>query len=108
MKKNDWDESPCAATGLTRRDMTIATVAFVSSAGSHEAYAFARAGAAAAQDVTQSAPASPALHQESAMSKERIKIATGDGECPAYVLTPGSGGKAPAVIFYMDAGGIRP
>lgn len=42
------------------------------------------------------------------MSKERIKIATGDGECPAYVLTPGSGGKAPAVIFYMDAGGIRP
>jgi carboxymethylenebutenolidase len=42
------------------------------------------------------------------MPKEQISILTADGKCPSYVLTPVSGGKSPAVIFYMDAGGIRP
>lgn len=40
--------------------------------------------------------------------KEKITISTADGECPSYVITPISEGPWPAVIFYMDAGGIRP
>ncbi len=42
------------------------------------------------------------------MPKEQITIPTDDGDCPSYVLTPATGEKSPAVIFYMDAGGIRP
>ena len=42
------------------------------------------------------------------MSKERIMIATKDGACSCHVLTPAKAGKSPAIIFYMDAGGIRP
>jgi carboxymethylenebutenolidase len=41
------------------------------------------------------------------MSREQITITTPDGKCPAHVFTP-IGGSGPAVIFYMDAGGIRP
>lgn len=45
------------------------------------------------------------------MSHESISIRTRDGECPAHVFTPASGGPSgpwPAVIFYMDGLGIRP
>jgi len=39
---------------------------------------------------------------------EQIKIRTHDGDCPAHVATPAGEGPWPAVILYMDAGGIRP
>jgi carboxymethylenebutenolidase len=39
---------------------------------------------------------------------EHVTIMTRDGECPARVMTPANGSRWPAVIFYMDAGGIRP
>lgn len=42
------------------------------------------------------------------MPQEMVSIHTADGECPAYVLTPGGTGPWPAVIFYMDGLGIRP
>jgi carboxymethylenebutenolidase len=41
-------------------------------------------------------------------TEETITIATSDGACPAYVMTPQGTGPWPAVIFYGDAGGIRP
>ena len=37
-----------------------------------------------------------------------MTIRTNDGACATYVAIPQSGGPFPAVIFYMDAGGIRP
>ena len=42
------------------------------------------------------------------MPNEQITIRTRDGECPSYVATPAGDGPWPAVILYMDAGGIRP
>ena len=42
------------------------------------------------------------------MPKEQVTIRTRDGECPCHVVTPARGGKFPGVIFFMDAGGIRP
>ena len=42
------------------------------------------------------------------MPHEQTTITTRDGECPAHVFRAGAGRKGPAVIFYMDAGGIRP
>jgi carboxymethylenebutenolidase len=42
------------------------------------------------------------------MPNERVTIRTRDGDCPSHVVIPASGGSWPAVIFYMDAGGIRP
>ena len=42
------------------------------------------------------------------MPNEHVTIRTHDGDCPSHVMTPTSGGPWPAVIFYMDAGGIRP
>jgi carboxymethylenebutenolidase len=39
---------------------------------------------------------------------ETVDIETRDGACPVKVLTPEGAGPWPAVIFYMDAGGIRP
>lgn len=42
------------------------------------------------------------------MPSEQVTIATHDGHCPAQLLTPAGNGPWPAVIFYMDAGGIRP
>lgn len=42
------------------------------------------------------------------MPHEQTTISTRDGECPAHLFTPGAGGPGPAIIFYMDAGGIRP
>ena len=35
-------------------------------------------------------------------------MTTQDGECPVQVLTPSGQGPWPAILFYMDAGGIRP
>ncbi|QHI99489.1 dienelactone hydrolase family protein [Xylophilus rhododendri] len=35
-------------------------------------------------------------------------IPTRDGACPAWLLTPAAEGRWPGVIFYADAGGIRP
>ncbi len=42
------------------------------------------------------------------MRCEQIIIATRDGDCPAHLFAPGDGRESPAIIFYMDAGGIRP
>lgn len=42
------------------------------------------------------------------MPNELVTIRTRDGDCPAFVLRPEASGPLPAVIFYMDAGGIRP
>jgi carboxymethylenebutenolidase len=42
------------------------------------------------------------------MSHEITTITTRDGECPAHVFSAGAGRGSPAIIFYMDAGGIRP
>ena len=43
------------------------------------------------------------------MPHERLTIRTSDGDCPSYVFTPAQeDGPRPAVIVYMDAGGIRP
>ncbi|MEJ8855797.1 dienelactone hydrolase family protein [Variovorax robiniae] len=42
------------------------------------------------------------------MPTEQVTLRTHDGDCPAHVMTPGGDGPWPAVIFYGDAGGIRP
>ncbi|MDB5894103.1 MAG: dienelactone hydrolase, partial [Rhodoferax sp.] len=42
------------------------------------------------------------------MPSEQVRIQTRDGDCPAQVMTPAGAGPWPAVIFYADAGGIRP
>ncbi len=42
------------------------------------------------------------------MPNSQITIRTRDGDCPLLVATPAEDGPWPAVIFYMDAGGIRP
>jgi carboxymethylenebutenolidase len=42
------------------------------------------------------------------MSEQQVTIEAKDGSCKAWVLTPEGTGKWPAVIFYMDAFGIRP
>ena len=42
------------------------------------------------------------------MPHEQVSIQTGDGSCPADVLTPEGAGPWPAVIMFMDALGIRP
>lgn len=43
------------------------------------------------------------------MAHEQLTIRTDDGDCPCQLFTPSQGeGPWPAVIVYMDAGGIRP
>lgn len=42
------------------------------------------------------------------MSVQQVAIHTRDGLCPTQVVTPDGPGPWPAVILYMDAGGIRP
>ena len=42
------------------------------------------------------------------MSHEQTTIITRDGACPAHVFTAGPDRNDPAIIFYMDGGGIRP
>ncbi len=39
---------------------------------------------------------------------EVVEVETRDGECPVHVATPAGEGPWPAIIVYMDAGGIRP
>ncbi|VWX61584.1 Carboxymethylenebutenolidase [Burkholderiales bacterium 8X] len=39
---------------------------------------------------------------------EAVSIPMEDGPCPAYLLAPPSAGPWPAIVFYGDAGGIRP
>jgi carboxymethylenebutenolidase len=42
------------------------------------------------------------------MPNEHVTIRTRDGDCPCQVMIPAGAGPWPGVIFYMDAGGIRP
>lgn len=42
------------------------------------------------------------------MPHEPTTITTRDGDCPAHVFTPADGRGGPAILFYMDAGGVRP
>lgn len=42
------------------------------------------------------------------MAVEHVAIQTKDGVCGTHVATPDGEGRWPAVILYMDAGGIRP
>lgn len=42
------------------------------------------------------------------MTHDLIVIPTADGECPAHVLAPANGSGGPGIVFYFDAGGIRP
>ena len=42
------------------------------------------------------------------MPSEQVTIRTRDGSCPTYVMVLAGGEIWRAVIFYMDAGGIRP
>jgi carboxymethylenebutenolidase len=42
------------------------------------------------------------------MTHETVSIHATDGQCTAQVFTPEGAGPWPAVIFYMDAFGIRP
>ena len=42
------------------------------------------------------------------MPAEQMTIRTRDGDCRTHVMTPAGSGPWPAVIVYMDAGGIRP
>lgn len=42
------------------------------------------------------------------MSSTQITIKTRDGNCLAHLMTPAGKGRWPAVIFYTDAGGMRP
>ncbi len=42
------------------------------------------------------------------MPHEQVTIAARDGDCPTHVFTPDGGRGGPGVIFYMDAGGVRP
>lgn len=37
-----------------------------------------------------------------------VTIPMRDGPCPSYLMTPATEGPWPAVVFYGDAGGIRP
>lgn len=42
------------------------------------------------------------------MPTAQVIIRTVDADCRAYVMSPSGGGPWPAVIFYGDAGGLRP
>jgi carboxymethylenebutenolidase len=42
------------------------------------------------------------------MPTEQCTIPTRDGDCRAFVMSPVGDGPWPAVVFYGDAGGIRP
>jgi len=42
------------------------------------------------------------------MPHEQTTIITTDGECPTHLFTAGTDQNSPAIIFYMDGGGIRP
>jgi len=42
------------------------------------------------------------------MPYEQASIPTREGDCTVHVFTPTDGREHPAIVFYMDAGGIRP
>lgn len=42
------------------------------------------------------------------MPYEKVTVRTNDGNCDTHVFSPAGSGRWPGVIFYMDAGGIRP
>ena len=42
------------------------------------------------------------------MPRTDVNVRTPDGECPSIIVTPDGEGPWPAVILYMDAGGVRP
>ena len=42
------------------------------------------------------------------MPREDTVLTTQDGRCPTYVFTAEGSGTGPAIVFFMDAGGIRP
>ena len=42
------------------------------------------------------------------MPTEQVTIRTLDADCLTYVTSPSGDGRWPALIFYGDAGGIRP
>lgn len=42
------------------------------------------------------------------MPTEQVTIPITGVDCPAYLVSPGGDGPWPAVVFYGDAGGIRP
>ncbi|SAK86522.1 dienelactone hydrolase family protein [Caballeronia pedi] len=42
------------------------------------------------------------------MTYEKVNISTRDGVCTVYVFTSAAARPSPAIVFYMDAGGIRP
>lgn len=37
-----------------------------------------------------------------------VKVTTADGECPCVLAIPDRDGRWPGIIFFMDAGGVRP
>ena len=41
------------------------------------------------------------------MQRMDVDVTTPDGVCPSIVLAPDGDGQWPAVIFFMDAGGVR-
>ena len=41
------------------------------------------------------------------MPRTDVNVPTPDGECPSIVITPEGDGPWPAVILYIDAGGVR-
>ena len=53
-------------------------------------------------------PSSPAWIESFRMSREQMSVVTADGTMTVHVMTPVGVGPWPAVIFYMDAGGMRP
>jgi carboxymethylenebutenolidase len=55
-----------------------------------------------------SAKAARWAKKEGTMSDRRVEIGTDDGVCQARLFHPVGEGAWPAVIMYMDAGGIRP
>lgn len=42
------------------------------------------------------------------MAYEKVSVSTRDGTCPVHVFTDDTATPSPAIVFYMDAGGIRP
>ena len=42
------------------------------------------------------------------MPRMDVNVNTADGVCPSILVTPDGDGPWPAVIFFMDAGGVRP
>jgi carboxymethylenebutenolidase len=46
--------------------------------------------------------------EEHPMKRTDVNVTTPDGVCPSIVIAPDGAGSWPAVILFMDAGGVRP